>query len=113
MFDFHQENFRKFLEVSANATFCYNITNRWIGLRLDFVCVFVAVATAVFCVLFKGKISSDLLIFSLQITLDMVVFFSGAIRFGTEVHNFMISSQKIYQYTQLESEDELVKKMDK
>lgn len=113
MFDFHQENFRKFLEISANSTFCYNITNRWIGLRLDMVCVLIAVATAVFCIVFKGKISSDLLIFSLQITLDMVVFFSGAIRFGTEVHNFMISSQKVYQYTQLESEDDLVKKKDK
>lgn len=43
----------------------------------------------------------------------MVVFFSGAIRFATEVHNFMISSQKVYQYTKLESEDDLVKKMDK
>jgi len=101
------------LESSANSTFCYNITNRWIGVRLDLVCGCIAICTSIFCIAAKNTISSDLLIFSLQITLDVVVFFSISIRFGTEVHNYMSSSQKIYQYTQLELEDELVKETDK
>lgn len=45
--------------------------------------------------------------------MDVGVFFSIAIRFATEVHNYMASAQKIYQYTQLESEDELTKEIDK
>ena len=101
------------LETSANSTFCYNITNRWIGIRLDLVCGFIATTTSIFCVAFKGYISEDLLIFSLQITLDVVVFFSIAIRFVTEIHNYMSSVQKIFQYTELESEGDLVKSIDK
>ena len=91
-FDFYQKKFLKHLEISANSTFCYNTMNRWIGLRLDMICAFIAIVTAVLCVAFKNKISSEKLIFSLQITLDMVVYFSTSIRFGTELHNFMISS---------------------
>lgn len=108
-FGFYQKNFLEYLELSANATFCYNTMNRWIALRLDAICALIATVTAAFCLVFKGVINSDLLIFSLQITLDMVVFFSAAIRFATELHNFMISSQKVYQYTELDSEDDLKK----
>ena len=98
-FDFYIKGFSESLELSANSTFCYNVMNRWIGIRLDMICAFIAISTSVFCVVFKGKISSDLLIFSLQITLDVAALFSAAIRFATELHNFMISSQKVYQYT--------------
>lgn len=89
------------------------MVNRWIGTRLDVVCAFLAIATAAFCVAYKGILSTEMLIFSLQISMDVEVFFSIAIRFATEVHNYMASSQKIYQYTQLESEDELTKEIDR
>ena len=45
--------------------------------------------------------------------MDVVVFFSIAIRFATEIHNYMASFQKIYQYTQMEQEDDLIKPKDK
>lgn len=71
-----------------------------------------AIVVSAFCIFFKGKIETDMLIMSLQITMDIVVNFSIAIRFATEVHHFMISSQKIVHYTQLDSEDELKKPID-
>ena len=76
------------------------------------ICCLMAIITSFFCVIFKGKISSNLLIFSLQITLDMVVLFSASIKWAGEMHNYMISTQKIFDYTQLESEDETYKKTD-
>lgn len=91
-FEFYQRKFMDAIESSANSTFCYNITNRWIGVRLDLVCGLIAVVTSIFCIAFKGLISTDLLILSLQITMDVVVFFSISIRFATEIHNHMAST---------------------
>lgn len=34
-------------EKCANASFCFNVVNRWIGLRLDMVCVFFTIITIV------------------------------------------------------------------
>ena len=64
-FDFHCNEFQKTLELSANSTFCYNVMNRWIGLRLDMICAFIAIFTSIFCIVFKGKIPSEMLIVSL------------------------------------------------
>ena len=75
------------LESSANCTFCQGSISRWIGLRLDLTCGFMAITTSIFCIFFKGTIATDMLIFSLQVTMDIVVFFSVSIRFATEVHD--------------------------
>ena len=45
--------------------------------------------------------------------MDVVVFFSVSMRYATEIHNYMASTQKIVQYTQLEPEDDLNKLKDK
>ena len=49
----------------------------------------------------------------MQITLDVVTSFSLAVRFVADTNNLITASQRIYQYTQLESEDELIKTKDK
>ena len=95
-FDHYKKNFLEILETGANSTFCYSVMNRWIGLRLDMICTIIAIMTSVFCVIFKGQMETNLLVFSLQITLDISVLFSLSIRFGSEMHNQMLSSKKIY-----------------
>ena len=42
---YFKQDFNNTLEKCANATYCYALTSRWIGLRLDFVCVLFTVAT--------------------------------------------------------------------
>lgn len=64
-FDFFKDQLLDALEGSANSTFCYNMINRWIGTRLDIVCSFLAIATAAFCVAYKGILNTEMLIFSL------------------------------------------------
>jgi len=42
------------LEFNTNATFCYVIANRWIGVRLDILCSIFMIAITIFVVMLKG-----------------------------------------------------------
>mmetsp|Transcript_19142 Transcript_19142/g.32631 ORF Transcript_19142/g.32631 Transcript_19142/m.32631 type:complete len:690 (+) Transcript_19142:1244-3313(+) len=100
------------LERSANSTFGYIAVNRWIGIRLDFLCAVFGVFTAFLALAFKNTIDREYLTFSLQIITDVIVKFSLSVRMFAETQNMMTCSQRVYQYTQLEQEDELVKASD-
>ena len=101
------------LAVSTNATFCWLIAMRWMGIRLDIIASLFIAVCAVFCVLLKNSIDTALLAVSLQIITDVIGFFSVSFRIGAEIENYMTSSQRIFEYTQLEQEDDLVKEGDK
>lgn len=75
--------------------------NRWIGVRLDFMCVLFAVTTCLVTLLSKGKVETKLLVVSLQIVTDIIVFFSISVRMFAELQNMMTSSQRIVEYTRL------------
>jgi hypothetical protein len=47
------------LEKSANSTFCYIISNRWIGIRLDMICILFGISTSIFAVLLKGTVDKE------------------------------------------------------
>jgi len=110
--DFFRINFIYNLEKGANATFCYNVANRWLGVRLDLTCLLFSSAAVIFAISFKGQIESAQLSFTLQIITDVIVFFSFSLRLFAEFENFMTSSQRIYEYTELDQEDELEKAED-
>lgn len=113
-FDFFRINFVEAIEKSANSTFCYVASNRWIGLRLELLCNIFGITTAILCFALKNNFENkEVLTFSLQIILDIVFLFSISVRMYAECQNMMTSSQRIYSYTQLESEDEIVKPSDK
>ena len=100
-------------EKSANSTYCYYLVNRWVGIRLDSICVLFSVCTAFFCISLKDSgIDRSLLTYSLQIVADIISIFSVSIRMFAEVENYMTSSQRIIEYTNIESEDLLVKPKD-
>lgn len=44
---YFKQDFNNVLEKCANATFCYACSNRWIGVRLDLVCLVFTVAVTV------------------------------------------------------------------
>jgi ATP-binding cassette subfamily C (CFTR/MRP) protein 4 len=64
-FGHFKDNFLESIEKSANASFCYVHTNRWVGIRLDTVCMVFGVTTAAFAVFMKNTIDRELLTFSL------------------------------------------------
>ena len=51
---FFRQEFINGLELGTNATFCYVIANRWIGIRMDILCCIFNFAIAVFLILLKG-----------------------------------------------------------
>jgi len=108
-FDFFRIQFMEAIEKSANSTFCYIFTNRWVGVRLDSCCIIFGISTAAFSIFSRDYIDRELLTFSLQIISDVLVFFSLSVRMAAEVQNMMVSSQRIYAYTQMDSEDLLEK----
>lgn len=109
---FFRVDFMQALEKNANMTFCYNIANRWIALRLDLTCILFSSCTVVMVVMAKGAIPVEILAFTLQIITDVVVFFSITLRFVAEFENYMTSSQRIHAYTQMSIEADLRKKED-
>jgi ABC-type multidrug transport system fused ATPase/permease subunit len=97
------------IEKSANSTFCYVAVNRWIGIRLDALCVIFGTATCAISVAMKGKVDREQLTFVLTLVTDVIVLFSISVRMWAELQNMMTSSQRIIEYTKLESEDLLIK----
>lgn len=52
-FNHFTTQFTEALEKSANSTFCFNVANRWVGVRLDTLVVFFGSSTCALCVLLK------------------------------------------------------------
>ena len=51
---FFRQDFMNNLELGTNATFCYVIANRWIGIRLDILCTIFITFICGFLVTMKG-----------------------------------------------------------
>jgi len=109
---FFRAQFMNESELSANVTFTYVITNRWMGFRLDLGILVLSLVASGFCVGLKNVVDNQLLAFSLQLITDFTVYFSISIRVLTELQNYMTSAQSIHAYTQVEIEDELQKPLD-
>ena len=59
--DFFYIGFDEANRKCANATFCYSIANRWLGLRLDAACLVFTSTVIILCLVEKGKMSVQLL----------------------------------------------------
>ena len=81
--DFFKEQFMNEAELSANVTFTYIVTSRWLAFRLDIGILLMSIAASVSCIVLKGQIDSELLSFSLQIITDFAIFFSISVRLIT------------------------------
>jgi ATP-binding cassette subfamily C (CFTR/MRP) protein 4 len=89
---YFKQDFNNNLEKCANVTFCYIGANRWLGVRLDMICVLFTITTTLLCVLQKGTQDSALLTLSLQIITDVIAMFSISLRMYAEFENYMTSS---------------------
>ena len=82
-------------------------------MRLEGITAIFGIATAAFALFFKDTVDKNNLIFSLTVMSDLTIVLSISIRYLYEVKNYMTSSQKVYEYTQLKAEGDLVLKGDK
>ena len=72
-------------ELSANVTFTYIITNRWLGFRMGNGMLILQTFAIALCVGFKDIIETALLAFSLQVVTDFAMYFSISVRNLTEM----------------------------
>jgi ATP-binding cassette, subfamily C (CFTR/MRP), member 4 len=100
------------MEKTCNVTFSYFAIMRWMATTLDMLCILFILSASVFAVLAKDRLDTELLAFTLQILTDVIIFFSFSTRMGAEIENNFTSSQRLYSYTQIESEDHLSKEKD-
>ena len=110
---FFRQDFLNGLSLGTNATYCYVIANRWIGIIMDILCCIFNFMIALFLIMLKGKVDKTLLVMSLQVASDVIFLFSISFRMYAELENSMTSSQRMIAYTKLELEDELEKPTDK
>ena len=100
------------LEKSTNVTFSYYSILRWTNFYLDCICVLYSLCAVTFAIFSRGVIRPELLAFSIQILGEIVKFFSNTFRQACEIENNFTSSQRLHRYTELESEDLLIKPID-
>lgn len=62
---YFRQDFVNQLQLGTNATFCYVVANRWIGIRLDVICVVFITLICFFLVYMKGTIETKFLVMSL------------------------------------------------
>ena len=110
---YFRQGFINDLEKSTNVCFAQHAITRWMGITMDSLCMFFSLCSSCFAVYMKGKISTEVLAFSLQILTDVLIFFSLSLRLSADIESMFTSAQRIYRYTQLESEDLLIKETDK
>ena len=89
---YFRQDFISNLKFSTNASFCYVIANRWIGIRLDVLCCVFVVFISFFLLLLKGSVDGTLLVMSLQVASDVIFLFSLSFRMFAEIDNNMSSS---------------------
>jgi len=83
--DFFKAQFMNEAELSANVTFTYILTNRWLGFRMDFGIMALSLIASLFCILLKDSVDPQLLAFSLQTITDFTIYFSISVRMATEM----------------------------
>lgn len=110
---FFKLDFMNSVYRSSNSMFCCNSVSSWIGLRLDLLCTTFTSSVCWFCIVMKGKVDTKILIVTLQLISDLIAWFSYSVRLYADLSNQMTSSQRMFDYTSLEIEDELKKPQDK
>lgn len=78
----------------------------WYGLRLDFIAALFVLMTAVLVVTRSNQINASLMALSLICSLNLVGRFQWAMRQFAEVENYMISAERIDEYSRLPVEED-------
>lgn len=68
------------LEEGANASFCYEVVNRWLGLRLDFITLIFTVGVAALCIGLRESIDTSDLSYIMTTITNIIPFISFTFR---------------------------------
>ena len=101
--EFMQENAYR-LDTNQRAFFASNSSNRWLGIRLEFLGTIVVTLAALFAVLERDNIKAGAAGLSITYALQTTSLLNWMVRMYTEVETQMVSVERLQEYAVLERE---------
>src|SRR5437764_1381542 len=98
---FRQGLFLPELERTANASFSFFLAYRWLGLRMDMICLVFTSGVVILAIGFKSIVNEKMISYTLQMSTEIIVFFSVTIRMWCELNNYMVCAQRIFSYEKI------------
>eukprot|EP00344_Euplotes_crassus_P007467 CAMPEP_0197002154 /NCGR_PEP_ID=MMETSP1380-20130617/6705_1 /TAXON_ID=5936 /ORGANISM="Euplotes crassus, Strain CT5" /LENGTH=368 /DNA_ID=CAMNT_0042420157 /DNA_START=2038 /DNA_END=3144 /DNA_ORIENTATION=+ len=113
--EYFSKQFMKDVDINANVLFTYQGVVRWSQARLDLISVFLILINGLSLVVLSNHtsfLSVVLASLSFQLSMDFGTILAYLIRMTGELENHMTKSQRVVEYAEMETEDELVKETD-
>lgn len=109
-----QQRFREDSELRVDfnqqCTYPGLVANRWLGVRLEFVGALVIMFAAVFAVIARGDIASELVGLSITYALQITGTLSFLVRLTADVETNIVANERMEEYSNEQTEAEWVTK---
>lgn len=103
-------------DINTNQAFTHLAVSRWLASRMDLagtIFIFVnAIVVSVVVGFFGGLIDLVLVAVTVQYSTEISYILNFILRFLSDIENYMTSTQRVIEYADMETEDELVLKTD-
>ncbi|CAF4491670.1 unnamed protein product, partial [Rotaria magnacalcarata] len=93
------------IDTNSRAFFILIAAVRWFGLRLDLMTSLLSLITSVLTIALRHRIDPSSAALSLMYCINLTMLFQWAVRQSAEAENYMTSAERIYEYVQLEPEE--------
>lgn len=113
--DYFIRGFMRDSDLNSSAKFTYNAMTRWSGIRYDFLSMSFMVGNLLIITILVNYFSvldKNLAALTIQFAMDFAFTLSFFIRMVGEVENLMTCAQRVMEYAEMETEDELKKPND-
>ena len=97
--------FHEHVDANTSAYFTFLATSRWLGIRLDAICVALLAVAAFACVRLRESLSPELVGMALSLLMQLLSSLQWSVRQSTEVEQLMISVERLLEYAALPAEE--------
>eukprot|EP01087_Luapelamoeba_hula_P012571 TRINITY_DN3508_c0_g1_i1.p1 TRINITY_DN3508_c0_g1~~TRINITY_DN3508_c0_g1_i1.p1 ORF type:complete len:1538 (+),score=302.45 TRINITY_DN3508_c0_g1_i1:61-4674(+) len=94
----------KKLDLNQRAYFASVVSNRWLGVRIEFIGTCVVTLAALFAVMERENIDPGMAGLSLTYALNVTSTLNWLVRMATELETQLVSVERVLQYVELETE---------
>ncbi len=98
------ETNRQRLDANQRAYFCFQVSNRWLAVRLETIGNVIVGLASLFAVFSRGSLSGGLAGLSVSYSLQMTGTLNWLVRQSTEAETQMVSVERVLQYSQVPQE---------
>ncbi len=98
------ETNRQRLDANQRAYFCFQVSNRWLAVRLETIGNVIVGLASLFAVFSRGSLSGGLAGLSISYALQMTGTLNWLVRQSTEAETQMVSVERVLQYSQVPQE---------